>query len=102
MPFHSPGRRYNLLTYMTIIGQQEQLVRLDTYGIAHYEYNDKARLERVETSISAASDRFVTSHSYDLRGRPSTTTYPSALKAERGYSSRGYLETLKDATSVQG
>ena len=64
-----------------------------------YAYNGQARLERVETTISGITDPYVASYGYDRLGRPSTTTYPSELKVERGYNARGYLSTLTDATT---
>ena len=65
-----------------------------------YTYGSHARLERVDTSIGGTAGPFVTRHAYDGLGRPSTTTHPSGLKVERGYSARGYLETLTDATAA--
>ena len=65
-----------------------------------YEYNDQARLKKMETSISGTTGPFVTRHAYDGLGRPSTTTYPSGLKVKRGYNARGYLETLADVTTA--
>ena len=69
----------------------------ETYGYGSY-----ARLEETTTVIrdGSATETLVTRHAYDSLGRPSTTTYPSGLKVERGYNARGYLETLKDATTA--
>ena len=66
-----------------------------------YEYNLDARLEETTTTIrdGSTTETLVASYGYDSLGRPSTTTYPSELKVERGYNARGYLETLKDATT---
>ena len=66
-----------------------------------YEYNLDARLEEVETTIrdGGTPETLVASYGYDSLGRPSTTTYPSELKVERGYNARGYLSTLADATT---
>ena len=55
---------------------------------------------RVTTTICGATGPFVTSHAYDSLGRLSTTTYPSELKVEYGYNARGYVTTLKDATTM--
>ena len=66
-----------------------------------YAYNDQARLERVETTISGITDPYVASYGYDRLGRPSTTTYPSELKVEHGYNARGYLSTLTDVTTTR-
>ena len=67
-----------------------------------YEYNDQARLEETTTTIrdGSTTETLVASHGYDRLGRPSTTTYPSELKVERGYNARGYLSTLADATTA--
>ena len=66
-----------------------------------YEYDSDARLEEVTTTIrdGGTPERLVASYGYDSLGRPSTTTYPSELKVERGYNARGYLSTLTDATT---
>ena len=66
-----------------------------------YEYNDQARLEETTTTIrdGSTTETLVASYGYDRLGRPSTTTYPSELKVERGYNARGYLSTLADATT---
>ena len=67
-----------------------------------YDYNGEARLEEVTRRIreGGTTETLVTTHGYDSLGRPSTTTYPSELKVERGYNARGYLETLTDATTA--
>ena len=66
-----------------------------------YEYDSDARLEEVTTKIrdGGTTETLVASYGYDSLGRPSTTTYPSELKVERGYNARGYLSTLADATT---
>ena len=66
-----------------------------------YAYDSDARLEEVTTKIrdGGTTETLVASYGYDSLGRPSTTTYPSELKVERGYNARGYLETLTDATT---
>ena len=66
-----------------------------------YEYKLDARLEEVTTTIrdGGTPETLVASYGYDSLGRPSSTTYPSELKVERGYNARGYLETLTDATT---
>ena len=67
-----------------------------------YEYNLDARLEETTTTIrdGSTTETLVASYGYDSLGRPSTTTYPSELKVERGYNARGYLSTLTDATTA--
>ena len=65
-----------------------------------YRYDSNARLDRVETTIRGTTGPYATSRAYDSLGRPSSTTYPSELKVERGYNARGYLETLTDATTA--
>ena len=64
-----------------------------------YTYNTDARLETVTTSIiddqdPAATTTLTRSHAYDDYGRPSSTTYPSAVTVEHKYNERGYLAKL--------
>ena len=68
-----------------------------------YKYNSDARLEKVTTSIIDDANATTTlrrGHTYDSYGRLSSTTWPSAVKVDRKYNDRGYLEELKHGATT--
>ena len=65
-----------------------------SYGAAFsetYVYDADARLKTATTAIAAGgrTESFRTTHAYDDRGRPSSTTHPSGAAVTYGYNAQG-------------
>ncbi len=65
------------------------------------QYDKKARLRRMETTIKARGKTYAHAYTYYSDGRLKTVAYPSGLTALYGYNERGYLSKVMDqATSA--
>ena len=76
-----------------------------SYGAAFsetYVYDADARLKTATTAIAAGgrTESFRTTHAYDDRGRPSSTTHPSGAAVAYGYNAQGYMATVSSGSTT--